>query len=105
MIIATAIGGCGRVLYRRVSENDRERATMHPAYKVVHDQPNRNAGPQRFWETITAHAVSTGNGYAEIEWDAGNRPRALWPITPDLICPKVEDGVLFYEYKQRKIKA
>jgi HK97 family phage portal protein len=90
-VISGDIGSLDRHLYRRVGEeDDRLRADSHPAYKVIHEQPNVTTTAVHFWETITSHAVSWGNGYAEIEWDNAMRPIGLWLITPDLIEPKVE---------------
>jgi HK97 family phage portal protein len=86
-VIAGDIGVLDRHLYRRVGDDERERATSHQVYKLVHDQPNPYMTPQVFWETLASHAVSWGNGYAEIEWDNALRPIALWPITPDKIDP------------------
>lgn len=89
-VIAGDIGALDRHIYRRVGEDDRERATSQPAYRLVHDQPNPQATGMVFWETFTSHIVSWGNGYAEIEWDNAGRPIGLWLITPDKIEPKLE---------------
>ena len=89
-VIAGDIGVLDRFLYKRLGDDDRERATAHPVYRVVHDAPNEYMTPQVFWQTIVAHALSWGGGYAEIEWDNAMRFIALWPIAPDCIEPKVE---------------
>lgn len=89
-VISGDLGVMDRHLYRRVGDDDRERATSHPAYKLIHDQPNPDTTPMVFWETFSSHAVSWGNGYAEIEWDNALRPIGLHIITPNLIEPKLE---------------
>lgn len=90
-VISGNIGVLDRHLYRRGgSDDERERAVSHPVYKLIHGTPNPYMTPQVFWETITSHAVSWGNGYAEIEWDNALRPIALWPIMPNVIEPVVE---------------
>jgi HK97 family phage portal protein len=43
-----------------------------------------------FRQTLTAHALTSHGGYAEIERDGTGRPIALWPIPPDRIRPFVE---------------
>lgn len=43
-----------------------------------------------FRQTLTAHALTSHGGYAEIERDGTGRPVALWPIPPDRIRPFVE---------------
>jgi HK97 family phage portal protein len=46
-----------------------------------------------------AHALSWGNGYAEIERDGAGRAMALWPLLPDRMCLRRDtDGALWYEY-------
>lgn len=89
-VLSGDIGALDRHIYRRVGEDDRERATSLPAYSLVHDQPHEDATGMTFWETLMSHAVGWGNGYAEIEWDRAMRPIGLHTITPDLIEPKVE---------------
>jgi HK97 family phage portal protein len=89
-VISGDIAALDRHIYRRVGDNDRERATSLPAYALVHDTPSEDATGMMFWETLLSHAVGWGNGYAEIEFDRAMRPIALHTITPDLIEPKVE---------------
>ena len=89
-VIAGDLGVIDRHLYRRVNDDDRERAITHPAYKLVHDQPNPETTSMQFWETLVSHAVSWGNGYAEIEYDNASRPIGLWNLTPDQVEPKLE---------------
>lgn len=57
--------------------------------------PEMSAGTWR--ETICAHAITWGNGYAEIERDGSGRPLALWPLWPDRVCPeRAPNGELYY---------
>lgn len=90
VVISGDIGALDRHVYRRVGNDDRERATSLPAYSLVHDEPNDDTTGMVFWETFVSHVVGWGNGYAEIEFDRATRPIALWLITPDLMEPKVE---------------
>lgn len=109
-IIAGNLGVLDRVLYRRVGEDDRERATTHPVFRLVHDNPNPDMTAMDFWQTLVSHALTWGNGYAEIEWDNAMRPIALWTIPPDEIEPQVDSLVdsrgrrtskLWYRYRGR----
>lgn len=97
-LISSQIAALPRILYRRLSDEERERATNHPVYRLLHDAPNPYMTPFTFWQTLGAHVLSWGNAYAEIEWDAANRPRALWPIPPDKVVPEVEGNRLRYIY-------
>lgn len=89
-IIASQIGITPLIPYRRTDNDDRERATTHPTYRVLHVQPNPCSTPAVFWQTLMGHVLTWGNGYAEIEYDNALRPIALWTITPDKMEPKLE---------------
>lgn len=84
-------GNVGWQLYRRVGpDDDRERATDQPLYRLVHEQPNPAMVAKVFYHTLMMHVLAWGNAYAEIEWDGAMRPIGLWLITPDMMTPKVE---------------
>jgi HK97 family phage portal protein len=83
------------VLYRRVG-NGKERYEAHPLYRLLHDQPNPEMSSLTFRQTLQAHALTWGNGYAEIERDTVGRPKYLWPLTPDRVHPDRDAGKLVY---------
>lgn len=83
--ISEDLGVLDRFLYRREADDSRERATDDPLYALVHDAPNDYQTPAVFWQTLAFHAVSWGNGYAEIEFDRQLRPLAVHHIPPDRI--------------------
>src|SRR5690606_28011828 len=66
--IAETIGTLPLHLYRRKGE-DREKATDHPLYGVLHHQPNELQTALEFREQMTAAVLLRGNAYAEIHWD------------------------------------
>ena len=101
-MIASQIGALPRVVYKRQGDDERKKATTHPAYRLLHGQPNANMTDVVLWETMLAHALTWGNAYAEIEWDKATRPIGLWPITPDVIYPAIEGGKLVYVYRGAK---
>jgi HK97 family phage portal protein len=76
-------------LYRRLPGGGKERATEHPMYRLLHDQPNPEMTAFSFREAYAAHLVSWGNAYAEKELGTGRIGRdtviALWPITPNRV--------------------
>lgn len=72
----------------------------HPVDYLLHKQPNLETSSFIFRETITAHALVHGNGYAEIERTRSGDPVALWIITPDRVTPKRDSqGRLYYEIR------
>ncbi len=100
-IIAGAVGSLPLVTYRRLKPRGKQRAPSHPAYKLLHDRVNDFISAQIFRETLMAHTLTYGNGYAEIERNGTGKPINLWPLLPNRVVPKVgiKDGKdwLWYE--------
>ena len=80
--IAETIGGLPLLLYRNEANGDRQRASDHPLYRVLHDAPNERQTALEFREQLTAHVLLWGNGYAEIHSDAAGNVTSLEPIHP-----------------------
>jgi HK97 family phage portal protein len=59
----------------------------------LHDEPNPEMTALIFRETMQAHVLTWGNGYAEIQRNQAGQPVALWPVTPDRVTPErpIED--------------
>lgn len=74
------------VLFKR-DGNQRAPYVESPVYRLLHDEPNAEQNAMVFRRTITAHALTAGNGYAEIERDRYNRPAALHLLTPNRVRP------------------
>lgn len=62
-------------------------AFKHPTDALVHRQASPEMDAFAFRETLLAHALTWGNGYAEIERSRDGRPAALWLLTPDNVEP------------------
>jgi HK97 family phage portal protein len=99
-IISETVASLPLILYRR-DGSGRNRASEHSLYFLLHDEPNPET-PALVWrETILAHALTWGNGYAEIQRDFMGNPIALWIMTPDTIEP-VRDEEDRLVYRQRR---
>ncbi len=83
-LISSDVAGLPLVLYQRNGER-KKRFESHPLYRILHDAPNPEMSSFTFRQTLQAHSLTWGNGYAEIERDKAGRPRYLWPITPDRV--------------------
>jgi HK97 family phage portal protein len=88
-IISSQVAILPRLVYRRLDDDTRERASNHPAFKLLVYAPNRNSTPFTFWQTMMVHLLTWGNCYAEIEFDNALRPIALWPIYPTKIREEI----------------
>ena len=73
----------------------------HPVAKLFHSAPNPEMSPFTFKETMTAHVLTYGNAYAEIERNGAGEIIALWSLLPDKMQIKVVDGKVVYEYDGR----
>ncbi len=83
-IISGAVGFLPLIVYRRTEGGSRQRAINHPLYPLLHSRSNQYMSAQVFKETLTAHALIWGNGYAEIQREQKTgRPIALWPLLPN----------------------
>ncbi len=67
----------------------------HQAARVMR-RPNQWMTPFTFRQTLQAHALLSGNGYAYILRDKNSRPLELLPLDPDQTWPVRVNGALWY---------
>lgn len=72
------------ILFKRTGD-DRERATDHPLYRVLHDQANPEQTAIEFREYMQACVLLRGNAFARIVRGYDGQVRELWPIKPDTV--------------------
>ena len=89
------------ILFKR-NGDDRERATDHPLYRVLHDQANPEQTALEFREYMQACVLLRGNAYARIERGNDGQVRALWPINPDNVQVQRTGSGLVYDYSDGK---
>lgn len=99
-IISGAVGFLPLVTFRRNLDNSRDRATNLQVYNLLHNRPNPYMSAQTLKETLTAHALVWGNGFAEIQFNQAGKPIALWPLMPNRTRPLYENDKLVYEVTQ-----
>ena len=95
--ISETVASLPLILYQR-SGDDRQRATFHPLYHVLHNQPNGNQTALEFREWMQAAMLLRGNAYAKIVRGYDGQVTALLPMSPDRTTVlRVGDG-LGYEH-------
>lgn len=83
------------ILFRRKGD-DRERATDHPLYAVLHDQANAQQTALEFREWMQACILLRGNAYARIVRGNDGQVRELLPLAPDRVTVlRVGDGIAY----------
>lgn len=98
-LIADDIASLPLMLFKRLAGGGKERFEDHSLFKLLHDAPNDEMSTMDWRRTMQGHVLIWGNGYSEIERDQADRPRALWPITPDRVTPVRRSPMGVLEYK------
>ncbi len=83
----------------RINGRNADKAIDLPLYRMLHDAPNPEMTSMVFRETLQAHALAWGNGYAEKELNGSGRTVAMWPLRPDRMEVVWEDGRRVYYYR------
>jgi HK97 family phage portal protein len=80
--ISEDVAGLPLGVFRATAEG-RQQDRSHPLHRVLHDAPNPYMTSFTFRETLQAHMLTWGNGYAEIEYGEDGSVLGLWPLRPD----------------------
>lgn len=100
-LLAETVATLPLVVYQQASDG-KQRATNHPLYSVLHDQPNQTQTAFEFWLMMMAHLLLRGNAYAFILPGARGFADQLEPIHPDAVAvEKLENGRLRYLVQQK----
>lgn len=65
--------------------DDRQRATKHPVYFLLHDQPNDEMTSFDLISLMASHVFGRGNGLAEIVFNSAGQIESLWPLRVDRV--------------------
>lgn len=84
-VITDAVMQIPLILYRRTANGGKERATNHPLYGLLHDQPNVNQTSPEWREIMQHHTLLRGNSYAEIINDGRGVVEIGMPEHPDFV--------------------
>lgn len=81
-VLSESLAQLPLILYRGGDGDTKQRATDHPLYWLLHNQPNQWQTSFEFRELLMWHAALRGNAYAYIN-RAGGRIAELLPLDPD----------------------
>lgn len=70
-------------LFEQTGEREKRKATDHPIYSLLAYRPHPLISSIKFRETLEAHALTWGNGYAFISFGQDGRAETLIPLLPD----------------------
>jgi len=108
-ILSETVAGLPLHVYRynQSGENgsyrNAEKATDHPIYKLLHDEPNPEMTSFAFIETLMSHLLLWGNAYAQIIRNARGEVVALYPLMPNkMMVDRGSNGAIIYTYQSDK---
>ncbi|MBQ7039569.1 MAG: phage portal protein [Clostridia bacterium] len=105
-ILAEAIAGLPLHLYKYNETGGKEKATDHPLYLLLHDEPNPEMSSFVFRETLMSHLLLWGNAYAQIIRNGKGEVIALYPLMPNkMTVDRDSDGHLYYTYQRASEEA
>lgn len=98
-ILAEAVAGLPLHFYHNTDSGSKEKATDHPLYFLLHDEPNSEMTSFVFRETLMTHLLLWGNAYAQIIRNGKGEVVALYPLIPDRISVnRDENKEIYYLY-------
>jgi HK97 family phage portal protein len=100
-LLAGTIASLPLMVYRTIS-GQRQVASDHPLYRVLHDSPNADQTALDFWEYTQACLELNGNAYCEVERGGDGRVIALSPpVPPDIVgVSRLGNGDLQYKWTE-----
>lgn len=98
-VLSEDVGKIPFQVYERDVRGGRMLASDHPAYDLLHTAPSDESTAMSFRESLTADALSMGNGYAEIQRNGRGDPVALYKLdSKSMRVLRAKDGSLVYKY-------
>ena len=97
-VISETIASLPLGIYETVNDGN-EKATDHPLYRLLHDEPNSEMTSFVFREVMLAHLLLYGNSYSQIIRSGKNQVIGLYPLLPDhMDVDRDSKGNLAYTY-------
>lgn len=97
-ILSETVGSVPLIIYKRTSDEGRERAKDHPLYSILKDLANPNLTAMEFKEMMTHHMILRGNGFAQIVRNNGGDVIGLYPLHPSRMSLEFDNELLDYVY-------
>ncbi len=97
--ISETVASLPLILFKR-NGDDRERATDHPLYRVLHDMANPEQTALEFREYMMACVLLRGNAFARIVRGWDGQVRELWPLNPDNVTVQRTANGLVYDHSK-----
>ena len=97
-VISETVASLPLGVYETTDEGSRK-ATEHPLYRLLHDEPNSEMTSFVLREVMLAHLLLWGNCFCQILRSGRNRVTGLYPLLPDhMDVDRDKNGALKYTY-------
>ncbi len=97
-VISETVASLPLGVYEATDEGNRK-ATEHPLYKLLHDEPNSEMTSFVLREVMLGHLLLWGNSYCQIIRTGRNKVTGLYPLLPDkMTVDRDKSGILTYTY-------
>lgn len=98
-VIAETIASLPLAVYEE-TETGSQKATDHPLYRILHDEPNPEMTSFVLREVMLSHLLLWGNSYCQIIRTGKNHIAGLYPLLPDRmeVDRDSKTGALVYTY-------
>lgn len=101
-VLCNAVASIPLVLYERLPDGGKRRASDHPLYGLLHDRPNEWQSSYEFREMMQLHLLLRGNAYAVIVPDMQGNVAQLLPLHPDRVqVDRISNGRLRYTVRRQ----
>jgi HK97 family phage portal protein len=99
-VIAETIASLPLHLYKYESKGS-IKATEHPLYRLLHDEPNSEMTSFIFRETMATHLLLWGNSYSQIIRNGRGEVLGLYPLLAEnMLVDRDSKGNLMYSYQK-----
>lgn len=95
-ILSEDIAKLSKSVFKKTDEG-KEIDRKHPAYKLIHSEPNAMMTAFVYHETMMMNVLGSGNAYAWIVRDRRANPIELVPLPSSNVEPVVVDNEVFYK--------
>lgn len=82
-VLSESVASLPCILYKKRKDGGKDRATDHPLYRVLHDQPNDWQTAFTYYAGNMVNLATRGNGYAYVERNSKGQAIGLVPLNPD----------------------
>lgn len=95
-VLSDTLGMLPLQVFERTGDDSRRRAREHALDRVLGLISNDEMTAFTLRQTLQAHVLTWGNGFAEIESNGRGNISALWPLRPDKTTIARRKGRLYY---------